>query len=526
VRCTEGLDGMCTPRTNLVGRSTRFLSEAEIAILQTVPTWCTRAPPPVCVGPEAETTGDPGTCDERLENFGDGTPASRDVDAHRLFYTEANSDGPATQIECEGDFRAAQCTDTDETGNTQYCLPECTRVLVEGQTCDSLDLTNTDECSDYAEQYSPFVLFQGGQDLFFAEDVGSMTASAWHRQCKPNTDSNGAPCVSSEHNWGSTDNPNPNPSTCLPPRPPLYTNPGVTCSAISGNVQYNVVVTSHITEPQFVGSAGVSRGSMGSRIIINRPDVPAAKCCTHSSALNCYGQTFSEDQKETGFGNPFEHTYSCCHYVDDHEAVVCTQTGSMSCRGAWMEPNGLTDGLPPLALIDNFWAPEFELDQSKLAEYCMTPSLYLETHVLRLQGSTYEDLQGGIKRALFDSLFSVRAINSMFDMIPEGVIAGSKLSTELAGGYTMELFFRDLREYAGFFQTDEVPIGLYQQDYYTLVHHLKPCVARTSRVECEQHFEAELVVPTWSSASSFRHCVWSPHANGACHQGNDCLVTV
>ena len=475
----------------------------------------------MCIGPEAETTGDPGTCTERLENFEDGTPASREFDAQRKFYrTGASPNELATQLECEGEFVDAQCTDTDEAGILQYCLPECTHILDDSQTCNSIPLGAGDKCSDFAEQFSPFVRFPDGQEFFFADNAGSMTASAWHRQCKPNTDSSSgaAPCMSSEHDWTSGGQ-NENPSTCLPPRPPLHTNPGVTCSAKNGGVQYNVVVTSHITERRFFGSAGNRRirGSM------NVLDVPAAKCCTDSSASNCYGQNFSEEQKNTPPFNPFDHTYSCCHYVNQESNVVCTQTSSMDCSGIWTAQKGLTDDLPALEVIDNYWQADFDLEIAKLRDYCTSPYLF---YAVNNVGSTLENKQ--IKFAVVISLFHVREMQEVYNVYPSFLVDHKHLITNqvqptvnfdtLAGEYVRNFGGSITEQLSVYMELRNTRIHDYSQ-YFT------PCVARDNLVDCESAFEILVPVDQWSESASFRHCVWSARSQ-TCSRGNDCRVTI
>ena len=200
-RCTEGLPGYCTSRSNLADRSSRYLSDAEKNHLRTVPTCCTDAPPPVRHWPEAETTGAPGTCTERLENFEMEHQRIEGLTQGESFRTGASPNELATQLECEGEFLDAQCTDTDEAGILQYCLPECTHILDDSQTCNSIPLGAGDKCSDFAEQFSPFVRFQTARNSFlrimqvlrgFRRGTGSASptliqVAVPRRACRPNT---------------------------------------------------------------------------------------------------------------------------------------------------------------------------------------------------------------------------------------------------------------------------------------------------------------------------------------------------
>ena len=149
------------------------------------------------------------------------------------------------------------------------------------------------------------------------------------------------------------------------------------------------------------------------------PNVPAAKCCTDSSASNCYGQNFSEEQKNTRPVNPFDNTYSCCRYVNQESNVVCTQTSSMDCSGIWTAQEGLNDDLPALEVIDNYWQANFDVEEAKLTEYCMSPHLFLaiDNHQRFRSSSTID----GVKYALFGTLFSVREMQALYHVDPSSL---------------------------------------------------------------------------------------------------------
>ena len=255
VRCTESpTTNFCDDRKSLVGFTDSHMSNPEKGLMQALPTYCTKPPPLACVGPkmQLESRGginedsryvenyhrvdtqlsfawnppilrDSNTVSTSLQRYlGHATQTKKRFGTGGSFthYTHSNL-LVHNQIVCTGPAPVrlgVNCMDEDHNGVKQYCLPDCETIV---ESCEGLterDITGK-SCNQYAEQINPFLDPDIDQDFFYESGFDGI-APAWHRRCQPNPDENGSPCVG--QHWAPTTFSNP--SMCLAPRPPKFSN--------------------------------------------------------------------------------------------------------------------------------------------------------------------------------------------------------------------------------------------------------------------------------------------------------------
>lgn len=584
VRCTESpTTNFCDDRKSLVGFTDSHMSNPEKGLMQALPTYCTKPPPLACVGPKAilESGSDiDGDCrlvenyrrvDSLIEGFYANPPILRDSDTvstslqRFLGHTTQTKKRFGTggsfthyihydllvhnQIVCTGPAPVrlgVNCMDEDHNGVKQYCLPDCETIV---ESCEGLterDITGK-SCNQYAEQINPFLDPDIDQDFFYESGFDGI-APAWHRRCQPNSVETGTPCVDAA-NWDPDNSLNGNPSMCLAPRPPKFSNERTadgTYECRAENDKYTVRVETLTRQKQLLPTYAYHAYN-------SRVDAPvlysdAAKCCTDASGKDCYGNEFTEDDKKT-----FDHpqgmdSYACCSYSDPLSQVVCTSSSSVGCAGLYDERR-LNEQIQDLISIQrrNYLQSDVFSEwpglNARLTEEF--DSLNLE-NVCRVPGVT-ESIQtgniAGIRRAVdllqhtinimsqtshqFDEfmnfeVFGQSSVNSpsLYDPLRLR-IRGPEYQSKVQE--TMQNFAARVDDNSDVLEWFNQPEQNFQQLYD---YHAIPCLNRANRNLCENYFVFHKRVEGAVENANVKHCVWtedSQNANGGtCSMGQNC----